>query len=380
MPRDIVAFAEDWGGLPSSTQHIVGRLARDRDVLWINSIGMRRPRFNRRDASRLITKISHLAPSREPHPAPSVDKPARLTVVSPLAVSWPGSRLAAFFNRAVLGGQVRRKIDGLHMKKPIMWTSLPTAVPMVGAFGESPVVYYVGDDFAALPGVDHEPVSAMERRLVDRADLILAASEKLASKFPANRTVFVPHGVDFARFSTPAPRAADLPVSGRIAGFYGSIAEWVDVDLIARCAAAMPDWTFVLIGEPQARVDVGALRAAPNVLLLGPRPNQALPSYVQHWDVSLLPMRDTPMIRAGNPLKLREYLASGTPIAATDFGFPSLAPYADLIRTTADPTGFCETIRLAADDKADFQKRRTRVADEGWDTRVRDVSALLEAL
>ena len=49
----------------------------------------------------------------------------------------------------------------------------------------------------------------------------------------------------------------------------------------------MPDWTFVLIGE--AQVDVGALEARPNVRLLGPRPHQALPSYAQHWDVSLLP-------------------------------------------------------------------------------------------
>ena len=330
MPRDIVAFAEDWGGLPSSTQHIVGRLARDRDVLWINSIGMRRPRFTRRDLSRLVTKVRHLAQPREPRAAPSVDQ--------------------------------------------------PTAVPVLGALGEGPVVYYVGDDFGALPGVDHEPVSAMENELVERADLILAASEALVSKFPANRTVYMPHGVDFARFSSPARRAADLPVSGPIAGFYGSIAEWVDVDLLARCAAAMPDWTFVLIGEPQPNVDVGPLRAAPNVRLLGPRPHQALPSYVQHWNVSLLPMRDTPMIRAGNPLKLREYLASGTPIAATDFGFPALAPYADLIRATADPMRFCDTIRLAADDKADSARRRARVIDESWDARVDDVSALLEAL
>jgi glycosyltransferase involved in cell wall biosynthesis len=380
MPRSIVAFAEDWGGLPSSTQHIVGRLARDRDVLWINSIGMRRPRFDRRDLSRAVAKVRDLARPREPRGSPSVDKPERLTVVSPLAVSWPGSRLAGTFNRLALGGQVRRKMAERGLKRPILWTSLPTAVPLLGALGEGPVVYYVGDDFGALPGVDHEPVNAMESALVERADLILAASEALVSKFPANRTVFMPHGVDFARFSTPAPRAADLPASGRIAGFYGSVAEWVDVDLLARCAAGMPDWTFVLIGEPQPNVDVGPLRAAPNVRLLGPRPHQALPSYVQHWDVSLLPMRDTAMIRAGNPLKLREYLASGTPIAATDFGFPSLAPYADLIRATADLTRFCETIRLAAGDKADSERRRARVADEGWEARARATGALMEAL
>jgi hypothetical protein len=64
MPRGIVAFAEDWGGLPSSTQHIVGRLARDRDVVWVNSIGMRRPRLDARDLKRLVAKASALARRR----------------------------------------------------------------------------------------------------------------------------------------------------------------------------------------------------------------------------------------------------------------------------------------------------------------------------
>ncbi|RBP16106.1 glycosyltransferase involved in cell wall biosynthesis [Roseiarcus fermentans] len=378
MSRAIVAFAEDWGGLPSSTQHIVGRLARDRDVLWINSIGMRRPRFDRRDLSRAAAKVRGLVGPRQPGGEPAVDRPERLTVVSPIALSWPGSRLAASFNRIALGGQVRRKMAERGLRRPILWTSLPTAAPLLGALGEGPVVYYVGDDFAALPGVDHEPVSAMERDLVARADLVLAASEALVAKFPADRTVFLPHGVDLDRFSTPAPRAADLPRSGRIAGYYGSIAEWIDVESLARTAAAMPDWTFVLIGD--AKVDVSALEALPNVRLLGSRPNSMLPSYSQHWDVSLLPYRDSAMIRAGNPLKLREYLAAGTPIAAIDYNYPSLAPYANFIRSAADPARFGDAIRLAAGDRGDSVRRRARVADEGWDARAREVGALMEAL
>ena len=376
MPQGIVAFAEDWGGLPSSTQHLVGRLALSRDVVWVNSIGMRRPRLDGRDLARIAAKVRGLAGARGPGAAKPAATPERLTVVSPRAVSWPGSRLARLVNRTVLGSQVREAIAARDMKRPILWTSLPTAVPMVGALGEGPVVYYCGDDFGALAGVDHDPVSAMERELVERADLILAASERLAAKFPASRTVLMPHGVDFRLFSTPARRAADLPTRGRIAGFYGSIAEWIDVELIARCAEAMPDWTFVLIG--QAQVDVSRLDAMPNVRLLGPRPHEALPSYAQHWDVSILPFRDTPQIRACNPLKLREYLAAGAPIASIDF--PALAPYADVIRVTADPARFEETIRLAAGDVADAGLRRTRVAEESWDARVEKIDALLETL
>ncbi len=46
---DIVVFGEDFGGLPSSTQHIVKRLATSHRILWVNSIGLRQPRLTAKD-------------------------------------------------------------------------------------------------------------------------------------------------------------------------------------------------------------------------------------------------------------------------------------------------------------------------------------------
>ena len=41
----LVVLGEDWGQHPSSTQHLIKRLLPDYQVLWVNSIGLRRPRF-----------------------------------------------------------------------------------------------------------------------------------------------------------------------------------------------------------------------------------------------------------------------------------------------------------------------------------------------
>lgn len=376
MSRGIVAFGEDWGGLPSSTQHIVGRLAHTRDVVWVNSIGMRRPRLDRRDLARALAKLNRSArTSRRPSDAP-VAQPDRLTVVNPAAVSWPGNHFARAINRVVLGRQIRGAMEARGLRRPVLWTSLPTAVSLVGELGEGPVVYYCCDDFGALPGVDHAPVLELERELIGRADLILAASDTLAARFPASRTALAPHGVDFERFTAPAPRAHDLPSDGPIAGFYGSIAEWIDVELIAYCAEHLMDWRFVLIGE--IKINVDRLRALPNVCLLGARPHAELPSYVQHWDVSLLPFLDTPQIRACNPLKLREYLAAGAPIAAIDF--PALTEYRDLVEVARDSEGFLRAICRAAADKRPRADRRARVAEESWDARARAIGELIDAL
>ena len=329
------------------------------------------------DLRRAVGKAQSLLVPKPPStfvPAQSVPPP-NLEVVAPHAIPAPGSALAFHLNRASLSRQVRARMARRGIEKPVLWLTLPSALPVAGTLGEHALVYYCGDDFTALAGVDHRAVAALERRVVARADLIIVCSDVLAAKFPAAKTIVVPHGVDFELFATPAPRAPELPTGRKIAGFYGSLPHWVDASLVARTAAALPDWLFVFVGGGQ----LFATGDAPaNVLFTGSRAHRELPGFVQHWDVSLLPYQDSAALRAGNPLKLREYLAAGTPIATVDF--PALAPYRDLITLAGDPTQFAAAIVAASADTARNARRRQSVADCTWDVRAAEVSAALEAL
>lgn len=371
MP-DLVVFGEDWGGHPSSTQHLTGHLLAHHRVVWVNSIGLRRPRLSAHDLARAARKLK--AAFAPPAPKRAATLPDGLTVVSPMAIPWPGNPVAERLNSLLLGRRLRAVLGEKGISRPILWASLPSALAAVGHLNERAVVYYCGDDFGALSGVDHAPVLDMERRLVARADLVIAASAELARRFPAEKTHLVPHGVDVDLFSRPAPRADDL-AGGKVAGFYGSISDWLDLPMIADAAIALPDWTFVFVGP--VRTDVSVLAALPNVRFLGARPHAALPSYVQHWTVSLIPFRDTPQIRACNPLKLREYLASGTPVAATRF--PALTPYEPLV-CAIDPGAALAPAILSAEALPDGTARRASVAQEGWDRRAEAVEALLARL
>lgn len=370
---DLVVFGEDWGRHPSATQHLVLRLKEQRRVLWVNSIGMRRPRFSARDVGRVAAKVAHVlwrSQSRR-----DAELPDGMSVLSPLALSWPGSRAAYVANRALLKRQIGRLMSRERIEKPILWTSLPTALPAVGELGERASVYYCGDDFSALAGVDHAPVSAMEQQLVERVDLVLAASERLAARFPRHKTMLVPHGADVSLFSVHTARAVDLPVGRPIAGFYGSIAEWIDTALLGEVADRLPHWLFVFIGNVET--DVSALAARENVRFLGPRPHAVLPSYSQHWTASLLPFRDCAQIRACNPLKLREYLAAGRPVVATDF--PALAGYRDCVTVVRDGEEFSAALASSLDD-AGSERRQARVAGETWEARAELVEAALARL
>ncbi len=372
---DLVAFGEDWGRHPSSTQHLIKRIGIDRQVLWVNSIGMRRPQLTVRDMQRALSKV-FAAPPTATAQAPVEAPPAGTTVTSPLAISWPGSRAAFAANRRLLQRQINARMTERGMTRPVLWTSLPTALPVVGTLGERAVVYYCGDDFGALAGVDHAPVLEMERRLVEKADLVLAASDVLAARFPAHKTLHVPHGADITLFQLPASRAHDLPTDKPVAGFYGSLSSWIDIELMATVADLMPHWWFVFIGNVET--DVSALAAKPNVRLLGKRAHSQLPGYAQHWKASLLPFRDNAQIRACNPLKLREYMAAGRPIVSTDF--PALRPYHDLIHVAAGPHSFAAAIAASTQEPDRAKQRQRRVQGETWEARAAQIERALEQL
>lgn len=378
MAHDLIVFGEDWGAHPSSTQHLIRAMIPDRRVIWVNSLGLRAPRLTRKDGARLIRKLGSLVSStlglNEPEAAPEGRQPD--IIISPAAIPLPGNPTAAAMTRTMVARQVRNAMKTLGMRRPVVWSSLPTSEPLAGAFEERALVFYAGDDFSALEGVDHDPVMALERRLASKAQLVLAASPEIAQRFPEGKTMIVPHGVDIDLFAKPQPRPADLPEGKPIVGFYGSLSGWIDIELLIKTARSMPGTNFVFIGP--INTDIQSLDVMPNVFMLGPKPHHLLPGYVQHFKVAMLPFRDTPQIRACNPLKLREYMASGVAIAATDF--PALDPYRSLIHVGTSPASFIEAIRTALADGNRRSLRQRAVANETWHRRAEDLAAVIDLL
>ena len=369
MNDDLIVFGEDWKGLPSSTQHLIRHLSNNRKTIWINSIGLRHPRLSKYDLNRVWNKVKAIVNNL---PRSETAKP--FPIVAPRAIPWPGNSVARLINRRLLVNQVRSVATAEGISKPILWISLPTAVVVAGALEEKGLIYYCGDDFGALAGVDHKAVLKLEQELVDKADIILAASPQLANRFPKEKTHLLQHGVDFELFSTPAQKAPELPEKTPVAGFYGSIADWLDLKLIAGAARQLPHWQFFLIGD--IKTDISILKTIPNIFFLGSRPHHALPAYSQHWQASLIPFKKNAQIRASNPLKLREYLAAGSAVITTDF---PANRYRDLVHVIHDHMELADAIELTLkEDIILKRKRQKRVENESWGARANDISKLIK--
>ncbi|PKG37910.1 glycosyltransferase [Psychromonas sp. Urea-02u-13] len=403
MHHDLIVFAEDWQGLPSSTQHLIKQLATTRKVVWINSIGLRQPTLNWQDAKRLWMKLSashtEKNKSEKNNTITASNESASLEsdhseskhleqansnhdfyVVNPRTLPAPRSQFARFIARQLLLLQIKPIIKKAQLDSPLLWVSLPTAVDFSGHLGESGLVYYCGDDFSGLAGVDHNTVALREQELSEKADLILAASPKLVTHFPKHNTQLLTHGVDYKLFSTATPRANDLPDDGRpIAGFYGSISQWLDLPLLRETILKLPQWHFVFIGK--AVVDISLISALENVTLLGEREHHLLPSYSQHWTASLLPFCDNAQIRACNPLKLKEYLAAGRPIISTHF--PAIDAYRGLVQIANNSDAMVEALLDSqhVQSLAQFSTvLRDVVAQKSWQARANKLSHWLGEL
>ena len=374
MARDLVIFGEDWGGLPSSSQHLARELAKTRKILWINSIGLRRPRVTWRDIKRAWNKL--LAPRVVSSFGNTPNPNENIHVMNVLTIPVPREGLERRIATWLLTSQIKPAMKKAGLVKPLLWTSLPTAVDACGHLDEAGVVYYCGDDFSSLEGVDHKAVADRERELLARTNLVIAASEKLATCLPSRDTRMLPHGVDYDLFTTPVQRAMDFPATGcPVAGFYGSISTWLDMELIETVVRRLPGWHLLFIGK--STVDTSRLSHYPNVTFLGERAHDQLPSYSQHWCVSMLPFVDNPQIRACNPLKLREYLAAGRPVVSTRF--PAVEQYEDLVTVVDDADAMISALQRSAMAEPNPMQRGI-VADHTWSARASELSGWLESL
>lgn len=370
----ILYFGNDWHSENrTSSHHIAKRLAEQAPLLYISSPGLRAPTASGRDLSRMLRKL--LATLKPPtriegnlwHCTVPQLPFRRIPGVEPL-------------NRWFGRWAVRRAARKAGIQRRISWFVVPHPGFLAGKLDDDFCVYYCIDDYAAHPGVDAILVGRRDEELSRRADLLFVAPPALvAAKQALNpNTVFSPHGVDldlFARAADPATGIAfgALQLPHPVVGYFGSLHEWIDFDLIAWLARQRPDWSFLLVGH--AAVDADELRTLPNVHLAGAQPYRELPNWAKAFDAAIIPYRLNRQVANANPLKLREYLATGKPVVSVRNA--EIEKFSDVVRIADDRESFLLALDAAVSDQsADAGARRmAAVADQSWDRRVDEVVA-----
>jgi glycosyltransferase involved in cell wall biosynthesis len=201
-----------------------------------------------------------------------------------------------------------------------------------------------------------------EKRLAEIANGVVCSSRPLQTYLSTNYGVEAPivrNGCDYMLFELA--RMGDLPIPkdlkkhvGRpLIGYVGAIAEWFDTETIELAALTLPEYDFVLVGDYFYAKKAKALKILPNVSLLGEKPYVEVPSYMQQFDICLIPFRKAPIVKYTNPVKLYEYLACGKPVIVSDVmpDLPEAFPDLGSIYYYNKPEDFIPALRTVVEMK-----------------------------
>jgi len=390
----LVVFSDDWGRHPSSCQHLIGQLLDRYPVLWVNTIGTRTPRFDLQTLRRVSQKLrdwSSRAAHRTAVGQSQSAGPKNLQVVSPKMWPWFGSPRNRRLNAYLLSRQLSPLIETLP-KPVVAVTTLPITADLPEVLPAFRWVYYCVDDFSQWPGLDGRTLRQMDHDMIHRADTLIAVSEHLQGMIASEgrTSSLLTHGVDLEFWSTGnansdrgeesrspiidgVPRASS-GVSPKVV-FWGVIDRRMDSPTLIQLSRKLPHGTIELIG-PQQDPDPAVL-ALPNVML---RPAQAfaeLPRIASQADVLIMPYANLPVTRAMQPLKLKEYLATGKPVVVNRL--PSTDEWSDCMDVACTPDDFCgRLIQRLQTGLPDHQKlARQRLRQESWHAKAQQFETAL---
>ncbi len=293
----------------------------------------------------------------------------------PLLLQYGHYKNVDSLNQSFLTSAIAKTAKRLGFTNPIVWIYHPYAINPRGEFGEKLVCYDCNDDvgfFFCYHFNKRNRLSDMEERLAKRADAVFATSKYLyrIRKGQNPNTHYLPSGVDselFQQAQSPAckiaPELEDIPspVIGFVGGMVNSKMHW---EWIREAAIARPQWNFVFVG-PCVENPPSYITQQKNILFVGTKPQNLLPSCIKGFDVCLIPYQGEDFLKACQPTKAFEYLAAGKPVVSS--WIPELEDYREIIRLSRTSGEFIQNIEAALEDgKKEELVRKYVQASQGW--------------
>jgi glycosyltransferase involved in cell wall biosynthesis/predicted O-methyltransferase YrrM len=357
----VIALVPDqWRGIWTTRHQVLHRLARHFDVAWVEPARPWKEFW-----------LPHGAHRESPADGQDIAPDPNCTIYD------PGRWLPQVYRPAWLRDWIRRarvrRAQRILRKRGCTRIILSVWRPQfdwaLDAIAADLTCYHIDDEYSFTP-ID-QPNDAAEVALIRRVDQVFVHSRSLLGKKGGinPHTVYMSNGVDYRSFSTPAPEPPDLAaIPHPRVGYVGVLKKQLDLSLLLQLAQRHPQWSFVGVGPVGSLGESAALfvrlRQMRNVYLLGNRPLEALPGYVQHMDVCAMPYVVDGYTKFINPIKMYEYLATGRPIVSTPID--CVMPFADVVRIASTVEQWEAELLAKGADATETATRRARAAEYDW--------------
>jgi glycosyltransferase involved in cell wall biosynthesis len=381
-----LVFADDWGRHPSSCQYLIAELLNQVDVTWVNTIGMRTPGLDWATLGRVVGKLraslhsSHAAERTDGGSTASESSGVGPRVLNPAMWPWFTRAHDRQLNQWLLCRALRGQLQDWCQPR-IAVTTIPIVADLVGELPMEHWVYYCVDDFSVWPGLDQRTILRMERELIDKVDQIVAVSDVLKQRIEklGRSASLLTHGVNLSCWDLDNVEAFvwPAPIKGPVALFWGVVDRRLDTEFVLELDRQLRCGSIVFIG-PQQSVDPRIL-ACRHVHCLPPVASEALPAMAAAANCLIMPYADSPVTRAMQPLKFKEYLATGKPVVARRL--PATEAWSEACDLVASASEFAVvTARYFSSDSvapSHLDRRQFLLANESWSIKAKQFSQLI---
>lgn len=350
-------------------------------VLYIDSLGLRKPTGTTTDFLRIINKLHRMI-----FCVRKVD--VNIWVISPFSLPWHSSKIINNINKTLLITYIKLFCKSHNFKNIILWTYNPIVDYLIDSSFFKKTIYNCVDEISAQPGMPKEFIRNSEMRLLKKVDYVFVTSKMLLSKKKYNNNIYYFSNVaDYNHFSKAIdnkyeiPRDIKLTDKNRI-GFIGAISGYkLNFNLILKLAMTLPNFDFYFIGkigegEPQTNIDI--LKEQTNIIFLGPKDYAVLPQYLHFFDACILPCNINEYTDNMFPMKFFEYLAAGKAVVATEL--KSILDYKDYCFISKDDDEFIKNLKEAVyykNDSSLIQMRQSLAKQFTYNSRMKKMLKII---
>jgi len=235
------------------------------------------------------------------------------------------------------------------------------------------------------------PESELERdhqMMINQANLVTVSADKLMKQLPTEilpKTLLVNNAVShefIEAVNADELNSRNLNVLSEhvVLGYYGAIAQWLDFDLIEHLAETFREARIVLIGPVMEGVSkrvTDLLWKHTNIVVLPACKQLELVSFLNRFNVCLLPFIKNTVTDAVSPVKLFEYFSAGKPVVTTNI--VECAKYAPA-HIANDHGEFVNLIRkiLLVNSKNPDETAQQIALNNTWCQRVQDINLMIK--
>lgn len=368
----------DWNApLWTNKQFMARELSASSKVLYVGSIGLRRPKLSRRDIRRVVDRLRTSRTGAQP-------VPPNVTLSEPRILPLHNRLTRAYNTRTLRTATTSWANDQASTR--ILWTYSPVVYGLDDVADK--VVYHAVDLLGSYPGIDAQVIERSERALAERCDVAVASSEVVAEHLSARgfrSVVLWPNVADVSPYVEAAKGSTRSP---RRVVFGGNITPYkVDLALMDRLVSEYPDLDVVMCG-PTDEGGAGEWKAveilrSKGVEFPGTMRLDELAELYATASVGIVPYVLNEYTTGVNPLKLFEYLGSGLAVVSTPV--PSVISTAeaigdDDIRVTPTGDAFIAAVADAARNppsSEEVERRQSVAKKNSWTERGGEARALI---